>query len=234
MSSTKLSEALTSCCKLWDPRVNAKSLCCRTSARFAVVDTMRAMSCILLVLFHTYYIGMQVLNFDSGMESINFHWWASYMTDAHHSVDGFLVVSGFCIAFFIMKEQHQRNSQLRYFQFMLRRLMRVTPGLIAALVINRAIMAVYGGGNSNCIDYWWRDVLYINNLYPIQEMCVDYTWSLGLEVQFYVFCTVLFASLWRYPYIQKIASWMVVLQSLLFRLYMIIEYDLKYVLKLNI
>jgi peptidoglycan/LPS O-acetylase OafA/YrhL len=213
-------ECLSVCCELWNPKKNIRSLCCRSSTRFAVVDTMRAASSILLVLFHTYFIGTSVLNFDSGMEKLNFHAWGSYMTNAHHCVDGFLVVSGFCICYFIVKEQHSRNAQLKWFAFMFRRLMRVTPGLIAALLINRTVMAIFGGGNKNCVDYWWRDVLYINNLYPIQDMCVDYTWSLGLEVQFYVFCATLLALLWRWPWAQKLAAWLVVLGSVAFRWYM--------------
>ena len=43
----------------------------------------------------------------------------------------------------------------------------------------------------NCSKYWWRNLLYIQNLFGVDEMCVGWTWSLACEMQFTILSTVL-------------------------------------------
>lgn len=38
----------------------------------------------------------------------------------------------------------------------------------------------------NCDLYWWRNLLYINNLYPQREMCMVWSWYMANDTQFYV------------------------------------------------
>lgn len=37
-----------------------------------------------------------------------------------------------------------------------------------------------------CSQYWWRNVLYIQNFYAVEEYCVNWTWSMACEMQFFV------------------------------------------------
>ncbi|XP_073972514.1 O-acyltransferase like protein [Rhodnius prolixus] len=38
----------------------------------------------------------------------------------------------------------------------------------------------------NCPKYWWRNMLYINTLFPVQDMCMLWSWYLADDTQFYV------------------------------------------------
>lgn len=38
----------------------------------------------------------------------------------------------------------------------------------------------------NCPNYWWRNLFYIQNLYPLNDMCM--TWSWFLAADFQCFC----------------------------------------------
>lgn len=40
--------------------------------------------------------------------------------------------------------------------------------------------------NVNCHKYWWRNVLYINNLFPQKDMCMVWSWYMANDTQFYV------------------------------------------------
>jgi hypothetical protein len=41
--------------------------------------------------------------------------------------------------------------------------------------------------------YWWRNALYINNLFSHDELCMNWTWSMACEMQFFaVFTLILF------------------------------------------
>ncbi|KAE8751285.1 hypothetical protein FOCC_FOCC001856 [Frankliniella occidentalis] len=43
----------------------------------------------------------------------------------------------------------------------------------------------------NCPNYWWRNVLYINTLFPVKDMCMLWSWYLADDTQFYVLGVIL-------------------------------------------
>lgn len=40
--------------------------------------------------------------------------------------------------------------------------------------------------SENCQNYWWRNWLFINNLYPLTEMCYVTTWYLAADFQLHI------------------------------------------------
>lgn len=38
----------------------------------------------------------------------------------------------------------------------------------------------------NCPKYWWRNLLYINTLFPVKDMCMLWSWYLANDTQFYI------------------------------------------------
>lgn len=49
----------------------------------------------------------------------------------------------------------------------------------------------------NCRKYWWRNILYIQNLFPIEDMCHDVSWYLGIDMQFYTISLVILYPLYK-------------------------------------
>lgn len=47
-------------------------------------------------------------------------------------------------------------------------------------------------GSSLIYSYWWRNLLFIQNLYTGQEICLNWSWTIACEMQFYVFATILY------------------------------------------
>uniref|UniRef100_A0A1B0CRZ5 Acyltransferase 3 domain-containing protein n=1 Tax=Lutzomyia longipalpis TaxID=7200 RepID=A0A1B0CRZ5_LUTLO len=45
--------------------------------------------------------------------------------------------------------------------------------------------------HANCPKYWWRNVLYINTLFPVGEMCMLWSWYLANDTQFYIIGAVI-------------------------------------------
>jgi peptidoglycan/LPS O-acetylase OafA/YrhL len=109
---------------LFDPR-RTLSIACRRPTRaptpkpadssgslhLAALDTLRAVSVLWLVAFHTYFVGRAVLNKTAGMEAVAGYAWAGPIVQGHYSVDGFLVVSGFLITRVIRREQRRRGAR---------------------------------------------------------------------------------------------------------------------------
>ncbi|KAI4486264.1 hypothetical protein M0802_012408 [Mischocyttarus mexicanus] len=45
--------------------------------------------------------------------------------------------------------------------------------------------------HETCRKYWWRNILYIQNLFNIEEMCMSWSWYLANDMQFFVIITFL-------------------------------------------
>ena len=38
----------------------------------------------------------------------------------------------------------------------------------------------------NCPNYWWRNILYINNFFNWDELCLTWSWYLANDMQFFI------------------------------------------------
>lgn len=39
--------------------------------------------------------------------------------------------------------------------------------------------------------YWWRNILYIHNLFSHDDLCMNWTWSMACEMQFFIIFTII-------------------------------------------
>lgn len=109
--------------------------------------------------------------------------------NANLSVDSFFVISGFLTTYLFIKELKKRGKKFINVKtialFFFHRLWRLTPFLIATLIFYSTILprlrtgplelsyrknAGKGLGDFGvCQNYWWRNLLYINNLFKTTE-----------------------------------------------------------------
>lgn len=82
-----------------------------------------------------------------------------------------------------------------FFVLLFYRLLRLTPAYAFVIGVNEIViryvlnLSVFESAifdNITCNLYWWRNLLYINNLYPQKEMCMVWSWYMANDTQFYV------------------------------------------------
>jgi len=105
------------------------------------------------------------------------------------AVDGFFVLSGYLIAYFLIDEYRQRGT-ISIPRFYLHRWLRLTPVLWVVLGVNYWIL-----GEKSSL--WWTNVLYINNFVPFDRQYMQWTWSLAVEEQFYLLFPLTLLLLYR-------------------------------------
>ena len=59
------------------------------------------------------------------------------------------------------------------------------------------IWTMYSDNIEGCGEYWWTNILFINNIYPaskvLSQQCMPWTWYLSLDMQFFICVPILMA-----------------------------------------
>ncbi|EZA56849.1 Nose resistant to fluoxetine protein [Ooceraea biroi] len=128
---------------------------------------------------------------------------AQILSNGSISVDTFFFQSGFLVTYLYLKnrtskEQTKLNFRAKlnlFFGFIIKRFMRLTPTYIMALGIVLVTSSWYDKTSEfymderpqeTCTKYWWRNLLYINNLFDHNDLCMQWSWYIANDMQFYV------------------------------------------------
>jgi peptidoglycan/LPS O-acetylase OafA/YrhL len=172
-------------------RENWRALWVPPPGNIAVLDGVRALSILYVLLFHCYLWLMFLPN--ERFVALLAEWpvWLRWVWQGGYGVDAFFVLSGYLITGLLIKE-HDQTGRLALGRFYWRRFMRLMP------VYLLAIWLFYGSELTPYSDTWWYNALYINNFLPFRESYMNWTWSLAIEMQFYLlFPLFLLGVVWR-------------------------------------
>ncbi|KAH8244098.1 hypothetical protein KR038_003545, partial [Drosophila bunnanda] len=157
----------------------------------------------------------------------------------HHNywpnmVDFFFVISGYLmVTKFLGDEQLQRDiagdglwgNGRRFLRLVMHRYWRLAP--MQLVVIMAGVVAVeYQRQVSvteiteptdlRCSRHWLRNMLFVQNLFPVTELCGSWTWSLACDMQLHVLALLLLFAHTRHPRTVRGISCVLVVLSMIF------------------
>jgi peptidoglycan/LPS O-acetylase OafA/YrhL len=128
----------------------------------------------------------------------------TYAVDTFFFVSSFLLVTGFLKKYRCQDSKVQTPMQwlTEVVHLILYRFGRLTPVYMLILLYSEVGMkfaynqTVFPNNpdlndHVTCGKYWWRNILYINNWFPKDEICMIWSWFLANDMQFYVMGTLL-------------------------------------------
>ncbi len=166
----------------------------RPHKRFATLDGARAITILLLVLFHVLYGIVKVLdeNIDAFFEA--FPKYLNWMWQTQGS-DPLFVITGLLVSYTLFRE-YDREQSLNIMRFYKRRMMRIYPLFLVGLL-------VFLPSNARHWDYLLSNLVFISNYLPNNKPIIPVAWSLEVQMQFYVLlpflCLLLYSIRWRIP-----------------------------------
>ncbi|XP_018395788.1 PREDICTED: nose resistant to fluoxetine protein 6-like [Cyphomyrmex costatus] len=120
------------------------------------------------------------------------------------AVDTFFCISGLLLVYFYLKNKMEKDRiQLltyrakinEFFVLVIKRFIRLTPSYMMVLAIwllfsiwfdKTSQFFITEMPHENCSKYWWRNLLYINNLFGFKTMCMSWSWFISNDMQFFV------------------------------------------------
>ncbi|XP_011704081.1 PREDICTED: nose resistant to fluoxetine protein 6-like [Wasmannia auropunctata] len=134
---------------------------------------------------------------------------AQILSSAPMGVDSYLFLSGLLVTYFYIKDKMDKDriqtftysaKMNEFFVIVIRRFIRLTPPYMMVLGIaqlsstwfdNTSQFYIYERPHETCSKYWWRNLLYINNLFSFKTMCMSWSWYLSVDMQFFVIAVAL-------------------------------------------
>ncbi|CAH1373621.1 unnamed protein product [Tenebrio molitor] len=135
---------------------------------------------------------------------------AQILSNSTYCVDTYLFLSGFLVAYLFFKSRKNSEAAQRqdsyarkvaqFFMMFANRFLRLTPPYVFIILVTDVMYTYYRQSSVlyssehndvSCPKYWWRNLLYINNLFPRTEMCLSWSWYLSVDTQFFAVVTFL-------------------------------------------
>ena len=179
----------------FSPVHNLKHLFSRPSANFSVIDGFRALSMMMILVFHSFtiYVVMNPnLELNQVIEEGGYLW--SWVWNSDKSVDVFFVISGFLITGILLR-QIDKLGHVKMGNFYARRFLRLSPVYYFVIMLYWILL---GQMESSHTENLWANVLYVNNFIDYDSQAMNWTWTLAIEEQFYVLFPILLMGLMKY------------------------------------
>lgn len=170
---------------------NFQSIYTRRASNYASIDGIRAISIILVLVFHTFFVyqlAHPTHDVAAIINELGTGW--AWAFNGDKGVDVFFVMSGFLISGILFR-QIDKEGQMNLKNFYLRRYLRLTPVYYFTLTI-------YWFMNGPNSEWIWANFLYINNFIDYSHQAVGWTWSLAIEEQFYFIYPLLLIVILKY------------------------------------
>ena len=178
------------------------------------INGMRVISMFWVILSHTFAFDAQGFTnpFDL-FSSFPGRFSSQAIMNGYFSVDSFFFLSGVLLAYLTFREMGRRNGKFPFIPYYVHRFLRLTPTYMFVLFFlwhitvhlgtGTNLLSIFGPdsvGAKVCHKYWWTNLLYINNFYPVKfgDQCMGWTWYLANDMQFFVISPLLLIPLYMW------------------------------------
>ncbi|KAG5344702.1 NRF6 protein, partial [Acromyrmex charruanus] len=176
----------------------------KLGTEITVVHGIKFLTMVWVIILHCIFLSIeyadnkiQILRFDDNLP-------IQIFSNGSVSVDTYFFLSGFLLAYTYLKNKidkerinpiNYKEKINKYFVIIMKRYIRLTPAYIMMIGLGQLSSAWYDKNSpfyfeershEICAKYWWRNILYINNLFGYKKMCLFWSWYLSNDMQFYI------------------------------------------------
>ncbi|XP_022169474.1 nose resistant to fluoxetine protein 6-like [Myzus persicae] len=202
-------------------RRNLRQICDKSIGEdtISTVHGLRSLSMVWIVLGHVCIVSFKYSDNMEFRTTAERHLLFQLINKATYSVDTFFFISGLLVSFLyfrttakvdvnkLTKTTGFLSNFIEFIGLLIYRFCRLTAPYFFALGVVQLTMKWFHynsvfdpptDDHLNCPKYWWRNLLYINTLFPVQDMCMLWSWYLADDTQFYILGVILLILSVRY------------------------------------
>ncbi|XP_041377307.1 nose resistant to fluoxetine protein 6-like [Gigantopelta aegis] len=188
--------------------------CKKSPSAIHCIHGIRFFSIMWIILGHTYNYGIisvkdnpttaNLVEADNVIKELSFQ----VVQAGDYSVDTFFMISGMLVTWLTLKDLAKKKLSAGYLaQFVFHRFWRLTPIYMFVLAGFGCLYTYLGSGPlwpeaikaaDMCKENWWTNLLYVNNLVRVDDMCMGWSWYLSNDMQFYLISPLLIIPMYFY------------------------------------
>ncbi|GAB1867720.1 Nose resistant-to-fluoxetine protein N-terminal domain-containing protein [Camponotus japonicus] len=172
-----------------------------------VIHGLKFLSMSWIIIFHTIFFLTDYVDNKVSVLKMTSNVFLHVLINTIVSVDTYFFSSGLLVSYLYLKDKmdNRKATSINYkeklnefFIHVIRRFIRLTPAYMMMIGILQLNSAWYDK-NSHfptymykvCSQYWWKNLLYINNLFDSDKMCMIWSWYLANDMQYFIIATIL-------------------------------------------
>ncbi|XP_045507641.1 nose resistant to fluoxetine protein 6-like isoform X2 [Colias croceus] len=178
-----------------------------------VVHGLRSLSMVWVIFGHTCIVVFKYADNTALRAILEKSFWFQLIISAVYSVDTFFCLGGMLVTFLYFRTNAKGKLDrltkgrrkltaglLQFFGLLGYRFARLTAPYLFMLGVVEVTMKWFAHNavfeppaldHETCPRYWWRNLLYINTLFPVDQMCMLWSWYLSDDTQFYAVSAIL-------------------------------------------
>ncbi|XP_034659704.1 nose resistant to fluoxetine protein 6 [Drosophila subobscura] len=186
-----------------------------------LMNGLRSVCAIWIMVFHVVWFMYFTVHNKTVLISYAEQAFFQYVSSAPLLVDVFFTISGFLQTFNFLRNSRQleavRQNSLRqnlqlFGKLLFHRYLRLGPLYLVVMATVDMVYAYIGDVSvyhinerfdEMCSRHWWRNLLFIQNLFDHRDMCANWSWSLACEMQFFVLANALLFLYVKHPKLTK-------------------------------
>ncbi|XP_052737109.1 nose resistant to fluoxetine protein 6-like [Bicyclus anynana] len=177
------------------------------------VHGLRSLSMVWIIFGHTCIVVFKYADNTALRAILEKSFLFQLIISAVYSVDTFFCLGGMLVTFLYFRTNakgkldrltkgHRKITAgvLQFLGLIAYRFARLTAPYLFMLGVVEVIMKWFANNavfeppamdHETCPKYWWRNLLYINTLFPVDQMCMLWSWYLSDDTQFYAVSAIL-------------------------------------------
>ncbi|XP_011495596.1 PREDICTED: nose resistant to fluoxetine protein 6-like [Ceratosolen solmsi marchali] len=172
----------------------------------SIIYGIRFLSMAWVIIGHTFLTntGTAVVNMID-VSKLLITWEYIYVYTAPFAVDTFFALSGLLMTYMFLK-QIRKQKTFNIPMYYLHRYLRLTPAIIATLVIATIFVPKLASGphwqiasGSVCRKNWWYFLFYIQNLMGSHQECLQHLWYVAVDMQLFIISPIILYPLYKKP-----------------------------------
>ncbi|CAL7947868.1 unnamed protein product [Xylocopa violacea] len=191
-------------------RANVKIICDDKVGgdTISTIHGLRAISMAWVILGHTCITAFKYSDNMEYRKVVEKKFLFQTITNGAFSVDTFFFMGGLLVSFLFFRTNAKGDLKkltqgtrgfvaggLKFIGLLMYRFCRLTAPYMFVLGVVQIAMKWFhsnsvfeppSADHYNCPNYWWRNLLYINTLFPVDQMCMIWSWYVADDTQFYI------------------------------------------------
>ncbi|KAG5676993.1 hypothetical protein PVAND_006784 [Polypedilum vanderplanki] len=170
-----------------------------------VIHGMRTIGIFWIIIGHIYYYAIASIDnlqlAFSYAESLTLQpiFAAAISVDSFYTISGLLLAYGFCEK---QKKRPSRNLVVDVLKGVFYRYIRIAPCFMILMLFAVSMSMCLNDTSQfltvenievNCKNHWWRNLFFIQNLYPLSEMCLSWSWYVSTDFQLFIISSIILA-----------------------------------------